>query len=155
MVNDKHRQERVVISAEKVTKHCRKMPNWKAPGEDGYQSYWIKNLSNLHERIAAQINKILIEDDNLPAWMIHGRSILCQKDPRRGKAVENYHPITCFPLMRKLLTGVIAEDMYDYLEQKKLLPKEQKRCRRDSRGTKDQLLIDKAVLKYCKKRHSN
>ena len=57
----------MVISAEKGTKQCRKMPNWKAPGKDGYQSYWIKSLSNLHERIAAQINKILIEDDNLPA----------------------------------------------------------------------------------------
>ena len=27
LVNDKHRQERVVISVEKVTKQCRKMPN--------------------------------------------------------------------------------------------------------------------------------
>ena len=35
LVNDKHLQERVVISVEKVTKQCRKMPNWKAPGKDG------------------------------------------------------------------------------------------------------------------------
>ena len=32
--------------------------------------------------------------------------------------------------MWKLLTGVIAEVMYDYLKQEKLLPKEQKGCRR-------------------------
>ena len=62
-------QERVVISVEKVTKQCRKMPNWKAPGKDGVQGYWIKNLSNLPERIAVQTNKILMEDDSLPAWM--------------------------------------------------------------------------------------
>ena len=49
--------------------------------------------------------------------------------------------------MGKLLTGVIAEEMYDYLEQEKLLSEEQKGCRRVSRGTKDQLLIDKTVLK--------
>ena len=46
---NKHLQERVVISVEKVTKQCSKMPNWKAPGKDGVQGYWIKNLSNLHE----------------------------------------------------------------------------------------------------------
>ena len=62
-------QERVVISVEKVTKQCRKMPNWKTPGKDGVQGYWIKNLSNLPERIAVQTNKILMEDDSLPAWM--------------------------------------------------------------------------------------
>ena len=45
--------------------------------------------------------------------------------------------------------------MYNYLEQEKELPEEQKGSKRESRGTKDQLLIDKAVLKDCKKRHTN
>ena len=35
--NDKHRQEKLVISVEKVTKQCTKMPNWKALGKDGVQ----------------------------------------------------------------------------------------------------------------------
>ena len=60
-----------------------------------------------------------------------------------------------FPLIWKFLTGRIAEEMYDYLEQEQLLPEEQKGCQRGSRGTKDQLLIDKTVLKDCKKMHSN
>ena len=47
--NDKYLQERVVVSVEKVTKQSRKIPNLKAPGKDGVQGYWIKNLSNLHE----------------------------------------------------------------------------------------------------------
>ena len=33
--NDKHLQERVVRSAEKVTKQCRNLPNWKVPGKVG------------------------------------------------------------------------------------------------------------------------
>ena len=57
--------------------------------------------------------------------------------------------------MWKLLTGVIAEEMYNYLEREKILPEEQKGCKRGIRGTKDQLLIDKTVLKDCKKRHTN
>ena len=64
--------------------------------------------------------------------MTHGRTVLCQKDPRRGNAVENYCPVTCLPLVWKLLTGMIAEEMYDYLEQEKLLAEEQRVCTRGS-----------------------
>ena len=45
------------------------MPNWKAPGKDGVQGYWIKNLSNFHEQIATQMNKISMGEDSPPAWM--------------------------------------------------------------------------------------
>ena len=36
-----------------------------------------------------------------------------------------------------------------------MLPDEQKECRKDSQGTKDQLLIDKQILKHCKKHQRN
>ena len=51
------------------------------------------------------------------------------------------------------MKGVIAEAMYKHLEG--ILHEEQMGCRRRSRGTKDQLLIDKAILKDCKRRHTN
>ena len=57
--------------------------------------------------------------------------------------------------MRKFLTGVVAEEMYNYFEQEKILPEEQKGFKRGGRGTKDQLLIDKMFLKDCKARHTN
>ena len=88
LLNDKDHQERVVISVEKVTKQYRKVPNWKAPGKNCIKGYWIKNLSNVHEWTAVQINKILMGDDGLPACMTHGRTLLCQKDPRKGYAVK-------------------------------------------------------------------
>ena len=56
-------------------------------------------------------------------------------------------------LMWKLMTGVIAEAMYEHLEE--ILPEERKGCKRGSRGTKDQLPIDKAILKDCKRRRTN
>ena len=143
------------ICVEKIRKQCRKTPNWKAPGRDGVQGYWIKNLSSLHERVSSQMNRILMGEDDLPEWMIHGRTVLCQKDRQKGNTADNYRPITCLPLMWKLLTEVIAEEMYNYLEREKILPEEQKGCKRGSRGTKDQLLIDKTVLKDCKKRYTN
>ena len=65
------------------------MRNWKTPGKDGIQGYWVKNLSNVHEQIAIQTNKILMRDDSLPAWMTRGSTVLCQKDPRKGNVVGN------------------------------------------------------------------
>ena len=57
--------------------------------------------------------------------------------------------------MWKLLTGMISNALYDFMESSGKLPIEQKGCRRKSRGTKDQLLIDKTVLNDCRKRHTN
>ena len=88
------------------------------------------------------MNKILMGDDGIPAWMTHGRTVRCQKD-----AVGRYLSISCLQLMWKLLTGMLFEETYDYLEQEKLLPEEQNGCRRGSRRTKHQLL-DKTVERF-------
>ena len=57
--------------------------------------------------------------------------------------------------MWKLLTCMISEDMYCFMENEKLLPAEQKGWKRKNRETKDQLLIDKTILKDCRKRRTN
>ena len=57
--------------------------------------------------------------------------------------------------MWKLLTGVIADQRYVHLDQKKLLPEEQNGCRKVSRGTNDLLHIDRAVIKEVKSRNKN
>ena len=41
------------------------------------------------------------------------------------------------------------------MNEKKTLPEEQNGCKKGTCGTKDQLLIDKTVLKDCKKRYTN
>ena len=92
---------------------------------------------------------------DIPKWMTTGKTIFCQKEPGKGNAVDNYQPISYLPLMWKIMTRMIANSVYEYLEMYNLLPVEQKGCRRNSRGTKDQLLIDKMVLNDCKKRHTN
>ena len=51
--------EKVEISQEMVKIQGRKMLNWKAPGKDGAQGYWLKNLTLLHRRIAVQLYQIL------------------------------------------------------------------------------------------------
>ena len=56
--------------------------------------------------------------------MTTGKTVLCQKDPVKGVAVDNYRPITCLPLMWKLLTGIISNLLYDFLETSDKLPSE-------------------------------
>ena len=44
---------------------------------------------------------------------------------------------------------------FAHLDQEKLLPEEQKECRKGSRGTNDLLYIDRAVIKEAKSRNKN
>ena len=53
------------------------------------------------------------------------------------------------------MTGIISEHLYRFLEKEKILPEEQKGCKRNSRGIKDQLLLDKAGLRDCKRGSTN
>ena len=57
--------------------------------------------------------------------------------------------------MYKLLTSIIKNRTYEFLDINKLFPEEQKGCKRGSYGCKDQLLIDKMILENCKTKHRN
>ena len=152
---DSVQQENVVITKSLIKAQCRKIPNWKAPGPDGVQGYWIKKLTALHDRIASQMNDMINNGVAVPNWMTYGKTYLCQKDQSKGNAVDNYRPISCLPVMWKLLTGVLAGQMYAFLDEHNKLPQEQKGCRKKSSGTKDQILIDKMILQDCKQKHKN
>ena len=66
--------------------------------------------------------------------------------------VANYRPITCLSTTWKLLASIISNAIYDHLSDKGLISWEQKGCKRKSRGMKDQLLIDKMIMKHAKRK---
>ena len=84
--------------------------------------------------------------------MTTGRTVLLLIDKSKRNEVSNYRPITCLPNTWKLITDIVADEIYNHLEENDLLPEEQKGCRRKSRGTMDQLLIDMAVMKNRRRR---
>ena len=86
--------------------------------------------------------------------MTKRRTILKLKEKENGKTASNHRPITCLPLVWKLLTPVIAE-VYGFLDTNLLVPQEQKGCRRKSRGTNDLLFIDKIIKEKVKMRKQN
>ena len=51
--------------------------------------------------------------------------------------------------------GGIADQIYGHLDQQKLLPEEQKGCRKRSRRTYDLLYVDKAVIREVKSNKKN
>ena len=146
-------QPMIQITVEVVTQATRRMKSWKAPGPDQIHGFWLKKLTSLHAPLAKLYQKSLKE--GCPAWMTKGRTILLQKDKLKGTAVENYRPITCLPTMWKLLSGIISDEIRNHLSNNGLLPMEQKGCLPKCRGTKDQLLTDKAIVKNCKRRKVN
>ena len=78
------------------------MPNWKSPCPDLVQGFWLKNFSSLHERVRLQLKEYL-GCEFVPSWLTRGRTSLLQKDKSKGNVASNYRPITCYPLMWKLL----------------------------------------------------
>ena len=147
---DVEKQHNIQIHISDIIRRIRQMNNWKAPGPDGVRGYWFKQLDCLHQPLVEAMQNCL-DDGNVPEWMVQGRTVLIQKDPEKGTEASNYRPIACLPLMWKLLSGIFSEKVYNHLLDNHLLPDEQKGCRKASRGTKDQLLIDKQIMKEAKK----
>ena len=109
----------------------------------------------MHERIATQLNEILKGTKEIPSRMTYGRTVLCQKDPVERFTAVNFRPITCLQIKWHLLTGIVSEDIYYFMENRILLPEEQKGWKRKIRAAKDQLLIKKTILKNCRKKRTN
>ena len=148
------KQKNIIITTDDMKKFLKRTSNWKAPGPDGVQGFWLKNFTSLHDRIIIELNNLL-QQGEVPLWMTKGRTVLIQKDIGKGKVPSNYRPITCLPLMWKLLTGIIASQLYCSLDSRNLLFEEQKGCRKKSKGTHDLLYIDKLILREAKKRQKN
>ena len=135
-MNGKPKQEEFIISSRKVQNFSSKIPNWIAPGPDGVQGFWLKNFKSMHQWLVKYLAECC--KGTTPAWMTKGQTVLIQKDKSKGTFASKYRPITCLPLCWKILTVLLTDEIYAFLENNQFLPEEQKGCRRKSRGTEDQ-----------------
>ena len=62
--------------------------------------------------------------------MVIGKTLLCIKEIQKGNLVSDFRPVTCLPLIWKLLKGILAEKLYENLEEINSLPWEQKGYRK-------------------------
>ena len=142
------------ISKEEAILAIMKSSNWKAPGNDGIAKFWLKNLSSVHEDLTTAYNDTLKNPEKQPDWLTEGLTYLLPKT-EETKNPKNYRPINCLPTMYKILTSILTERTYAFLEENELLPTEQKGCKRGSYGCKDQLLINKMILENCARSKRN
>ena len=112
-----------------VAKQLKKTSNWKAPGPDGVQGYWLKKFTTIKQRIAEQLD-CCPQQRCVPNYMTSGRIELIAKDKISGSVATNFIPITCLPLMWKLFTGILREKLYQHLDERESLPEEQKGYRK-------------------------
>ena len=87
--------------------------------------------------------------------MTKGRATLIQKDPSKRTAPNNYRLITCLPMMWKILTVQIREEIYDSLTSHGLFLDEEKGCCKGTRGIAELLYIDQHILNESKTRRKN
>ena len=142
------------INSKEFEKSIKNLQNWKSPGIDQVANFWLKYLTSLHGDILKSFNEIVKNPEYAPRWFTQGITYLLPKS-EKTEEVKNYRPITCLPTTYKLLTGILSENIYAHLNLNNLFPNEQKGCRKQSYGCKDQLLINKTVLENCRKTKRN
>ena len=69
------KQEKVDITEESLKKILCRMPNWKSPGPDLVQVFWLKIFRSLHGRVRTRIKECL-DSGFVPSWLTKGSTAL-------------------------------------------------------------------------------
>ena len=112
-------------------------------------------IIHLPPRQTCHRNEKWIQKTGKPEWMTKGKIILIQKDSLKETIPNNYRPITCLPMMWKILTAQIREEIYYSLISRGIFPGEQKGCCKRTRGTEEQLYLDQHPLNESKTLRKN
>lgn len=133
------------ISKEEIQDAVSKTLNWKAPGIDKLQNFWYKRFTSTHAKLARTFTKLLACPEEMPQFMTQGITYLLPKTTHVSEDPSKYRPITCLPTVYKIFTSIIANKIYHHVDNNNLLDEEQKGCRKNSRGCKEQLIIDAVI----------
>ncbi|XP_066933825.1 uncharacterized protein [Clytia hemisphaerica] len=124
----KKEQEWEEITVEEVRVALGKTQKWKSPGIDKVQNFWLNYLPSMHRVLTFFLNELVGNPNSIPEWLTEGVTYLLPKS-EDTKNPNNYRPITCLNTIYKLLTSVLTERMYSFLEDNSILPTEQKGCK--------------------------
>ena len=89
------------------------------------RSFWLNNFSSFCERVRLKLKECL-DSGFVPSWLTRGRTLLLQKDKNNGNVASTYRPRICLPLMWKLLTGVVADQINAHLHHENFYQKSRK-----------------------------
>ena len=137
-----------------LTQKLRTFSNFKASGIDKLPNFWLRQCTVLHPFYAQVFQKLMNDEMETPEWLTTESTTLLPK-AIETKLPSKYRPICCLPTTYKLLTGIIADQIYDHPDRGNYMEKEQKGNKRRCLGTKDQLPLNKTILENCRKRERN
>ena len=110
---------------------------------------------HLHSRQTSTRNEQMLTR-RASTWMDdQKKDYINPKGPKQRNCSNNYRPITCLPMMRKIRIAQIREKIYYSLTSHGMFPDEQKGCRKGSRRTLELLYIDQHILNESKTRRKN
>lgn len=91
-----------------ILKHIQ---NWKSPGPDKVQNFWIKQLTSLHPHLLRAMNDLIKHPEKMPPWLTMGYTILLYKG-KDAKDPKNFRPIACLPTLYKVITSALTNRIY-------------------------------------------
>ena len=71
--------EQSPITTEQVSRLIAKTLNWKAPGPDGINNFWIKRFTATHSYLAHHFNQFMEDAGNIPEFLVQGITYLIRK----------------------------------------------------------------------------
>jgi hypothetical protein len=82
------------------------------------------NVSPTHVKLALLFNQCILEPQQVPDFFTKGITYLKPKD-ENTKNPSNYHPITCLPMIYKMLTSIISDKLSSHLKTNNIIAEEQ------------------------------
>jgi hypothetical protein len=67
------------IITEQVSRLIAKTLNWKAPGPDGINNFWIKRFTATHSYLAYCFNQFMDDAEKIPDFLVRGITYLLPK----------------------------------------------------------------------------
>ena len=114
-----------MVNIEELRSALTKLHKWKSPGVDKIPNFWLNCLTSTHKQIALNFTNILQNPETAPKWLTEGTIYFLPKS-QENQNPQNYRPITYLATAYKILTSVITERMYTFLEENLIFPQEQK-----------------------------
>ena len=138
------------ITKEEIITAIKRIPNWKSPGPDGIQGYYIK----YNDRVGKEIINLITEwfyDEYINYEYCNAKTVLLYKGGD-SKDPKNYRPISCANVIYKIYTSILHKKLYEELNKNKIkLNKSQYGCKKNVMTAKEALMTNNKVQMMLKK----
>ncbi|XP_030750616.1 uncharacterized protein LOC115878300 [Sitophilus oryzae] len=105
----------VTITLEDIKAAISKTNNWKAPGDDKIQNYWLKSFTSIHKPLTNIFQNFVQGTEAIPSFLTQGVTYLKPKGTDTANP-SKYRPITCLSTTYKLLTAIITTKINTHLQ---------------------------------------